>query len=231
MMLTPGMRLSRDARTSYQIIERAWTGARHDYFLARKVFWNFRYPAEVLDEAGADEWLDVLVRVPRGEATGSHDVALEWRAVFERPTVPWMLEPIDLLDPPATGSPSSPVAPLLVLADPHAARLSAGPPPDREAADRLARVLSEIPAMLGQLHHGGLAAGPLEPGDFLVDSTGRWFYLGTDRIATGSGAAARDDRDHWSRLVSLVLTGSEEIEGLDPGPWAEEARRIHRSWR
>ena len=33
MTLVPGMRLSRDARTSYEIVERAWTGARHDYFL------------------------------------------------------------------------------------------------------------------------------------------------------------------------------------------------------
>ncbi len=80
--------------------------------------------------------------------------------------------------------------------------------------------------MLDRLHHEGLVTGALDPGDFLIDPTGRWFYLGTDRIAAGSDALARADHAHWSTLVARVLTGSDRIEVLDAQPWPEEVRRV-----
>ena len=70
MNLTPGRRLTSGERTAYELGETAWTTPRHDWMRARKVFWNFRYPGEGLYEAGSDECLDVLVRVPKPGVPG-----------------------------------------------------------------------------------------------------------------------------------------------------------------
>jgi hypothetical protein len=204
MNLTPGRRLTRGERTAYELVETAWTSPRHTWMRARKVFWNFRYPGQVLYEAESDEWLDVLVRVPHPTSSGGvpGDPKFECESVLARADAPWFLEPLDILDQPdAPGG-----APLLVLADPHAGRVGVGPSADPIVVMTHVRMMTEALAMLDHLHRAGLAASALDPEDFLVDSTGRWFFLGTDRIEAASEASAiSNDLAAWATCVERLL--------------------------
>ncbi|HMB05598.1 MAG TPA: hypothetical protein VKP69_17920 [Isosphaeraceae bacterium] len=206
MNLTPGRRLTRGERTAYELVETAWTSTRHTWMRARKVFWNFRYPGQVLvlDEAESDEWLDVLVRVPHPTGSGGvlGDPKFECESVLALADAPWFLEPLDILDQPdAPGE-----TPVLVLADPHAERVGAGPPADPIEVMAHVRMMTEALAMLDHLHRAGLGASALDPEDFLVDPTGRWFFLGTDRIGAAGGASAMsNDLAAWATCVERLL--------------------------
>src|SRR4051794_12092164 len=118
MELTPGQRLTSGERTAYEIVDRGWEDVRHAhvYYRARKVFWNFRGVGLSIYEAGEEEWLDVLVRVPglvtriegpellvTGPSEPYPEVALdperlrrgldfELEAVLGRSRGPWFLE-------------------------------------------------------------------------------------------------------------------------------------------
>jgi hypothetical protein len=213
MKLTAGLRLRAGERTAYEVKDGGWTSPRHEYVRGRKVFWNFRYPADSLDEADAREWLDVLIRRPL--VSGADSSRFEREVVFALPSGGWFLEPLDLLEEGPPGPEPGGRQPLLVLADPHAARLPSGPTTDAEALARRIRMATEVLDMLEGLHQARLVASGLDPGDFLMDDTGRWFYLGTDRIAPDdSGSRAQHDLAQWARLVIDVVPEAEGIEGL-----------------
>lgn len=215
MELTRGLRLSSGGRTTYEIVGPAWSSPRNEFHRARKVVWNFRYPATALDEAGPDEWLDVLVRRPTADRPESE--RFEREVLFALPFAGWFLEPLDHLEL----EPGD--RPLLVLADPHAEQLAMGPPPDARAAERLLVMADGILGMLDEFHHEGLVAGHLDPDDFLVDGEGRWFYLGTDRIQEAKpDRPPAGDLVEWANLVARLLGGRAQL-----GTFEAVARAVH----
>ncbi|MCA1684909.1 MAG: hypothetical protein LC745_02770 [Planctomycetia bacterium] len=208
MTPAPGTRMFGGPGSAYELVGPGWDDDRHSYLQARKLFRNFRYPAEALDETPADECLDVLIRVPIAgtEREGLSDA-------FERQTVPtrhgmtWFLDWLDLIEPPEgeTGGP------WLVFADPHPAT-----PRDVALADpKTTIVLScELLSMLDALHESGLVVGAMAPVDLLPCAPSRWYFLGTDKIhpATRPGDV-RDDLTHWATLVSGLLGGGRDERG------------------
>jgi hypothetical protein len=182
---------------------------------ARKVFWNFRYPGEGLYEAGPDEWLDVLVRVPKpGVPAG--DPRFESGSVLPLDGALWFLECLDVLEPfEAPGMP-----PLLVLADPHAGPVGMGPPTDPAEASIRVRVMIEALAMLEHLQQAGMAVSVLVPEDFLVDPTGRWFFAGTDRVEpAGDPSALSKDLAAWASCVERWLGATGRGPAEESWPW------------
>src|SRR5207248_10625536 len=124
-----------------------------------KVFRNFRYPAGSLDEAGPDEWLDVLIRRPVGPLDADGEPwPFEREEVFTILSSPWLLEPLDVIGPGAGDA-----GPLLVVADPHPERLETGRPKDAADLERRIRVAMEVLDMLEALHERSLAAAGLDP--------------------------------------------------------------------
>jgi hypothetical protein len=205
MHLEPGERLSNGAHNAYDVVAAGWSNSRHAFFPARKVFWNLRHPDRTMDEAGPAEGLEVLIRAPLGPGDGNSES--EWETVLAPGDAPWFLEPIDRLPPPDAPGPGTD-RPLVVLADPHARRLIDGPPPDSSTASRLIRVGIEVLSLLDALHDAGLLAVGLDPGDFLLDREGRWFYLGTDRIRRGAAPEQRtNDLAAWGACVDHWLGG------------------------
>src|SRR4051812_43638602 len=97
MELTPGLRLSSGPRTTYEIVGPAWSTPGNEFYRARKLFGNFRYPATALDEAGPDEGLDVLVR--RSIVGPAEPTRFERVVVFSFPFAGWFLEPLDWFEP------------------------------------------------------------------------------------------------------------------------------------
>jgi hypothetical protein len=198
----PHTRLNGGPGSIYELVGPYWEDSRHAYLRARKLFRNFRYPAEALDEAPADESLDVLIRRPLDgddpEGTGG---AFERDSVLTLPEMPCFLEWIDLIEPEGGG----PAGPWLVFADPHATPLSTSAVADPGTAVVLA---SGALAMLDALHRSGLAVGAMAPADFLFGGPERWFFLGTDRIHPAHGAEeARADLGQWARLTETLVCG------------------------
>jgi len=200
MNLTPGERLDGAPGSSYEVVGPGWTDGRHEYVRARKLYRNFRYPADALDDAPADEGLDVLIRRPAGPGS---QVGFEGDSVFALPGLPGLLEPVDVIDPPA-GHTSGP---WLVVADPHAPRLAEALPALAGTAP-VVPLLNEVRAMLDALHRAGLAAGPFGAEDFLIDPSGRWYFLATDRVRPARDPdAPRVDLREWALFAESLLGG------------------------
>ncbi|MBX6311493.1 MAG: hypothetical protein IRY99_01005 [Isosphaeraceae bacterium] len=198
MNLTPGQRFVTGERMVYEVVGPAWETPRHSFHRARKVLWNYRFDTRSLVEADADEWLDVLIREPRGPALPGA-LAFERERVFSLSGASWFPEPIDTLDSPG----------LLILADPHAQRLSEVAGEALASPSRVVAFAGELLQLLETLHQAGLVAQGLDPEDVLIDGEGRWFYLGTDRIALASGPESyRDDLTAWAGLIGGYLSDS-----------------------
>lgn len=208
MNLSPGLRLSNGAGADYDIVGAAWSTPRHEYFRARKVLRNFRYPAASLEEASPEEGLDVLIRRTIGaRAERERDL------VFALPFGHWFLEPLDDLEMETPGHGSEGRESLLVLADPHAEVLKPAGSSVAESLSVRTRLVTEILTMLDDLHQAGLVATSLDPTDFLLDPTGRWFYLGTDLIAESApGRSPREDLGQWACLALRLLTESARLD-------------------
>lgn len=210
MKLAPGTRLSSDERTAFEILGPAVEESRRLVYPARKVFWNYRFRDPALHEAGPDEALRVWVRGPAaglGAESATARVRFELEMVLNRLGAAWFLEPIDLIEP----------GPWLITSAPLGTRLDEGPRPD---GPRLARVFLEALDMIEFLHRAHLVTGPLDPADFLIDRSGRWFFLGTDRVrAAGNDAATADDLTHWTDLVAPRLA---DIAGSPGADWLAE---------
>lgn len=202
MIPAAGTRLVGGPGTRYEVVGPAWQGERHLYLRARKLFYNFRYPADSLDEAPGDEALDVLIRLPIGGPGSSH---FEREVVLNLPGLSYFLEWLDLIEHP-TGDKDSP---WLVFADPHAKPLDSGAKPDIEATIGLA---FEVLAMLDGLHRAGLGVAANGPGEFLPRGPDHWLFLGTDRIRAVAGGKehTRTDLAAWARLTESLL-------GVEPG--------------
>ena len=202
MIPVPGTRLIGGPGATYEVTGPGWETPRHAYLGARRLFRNFRYPAEALDEAPADESLDVLIRRPlgRSDPTGEKS-AFERDVVLALPRIPSFLEWIDLIEPPEGDS----SGPWLVFADPHVRPLDRA---DGLEPGAMVALAFEVVAMLDALHGSGLAVGPMEPSDFLRRGPERWYFLGTDRMEPTKGTeSTRDDLSHWARLTEKVLCG------------------------
>lgn len=217
----PGTRLHGGPGAAYDVVGPGWADARHEYVKARKRFRNFRFPAEALDESPDDESLDALIRIPRPTtAVDSSSDAFERETVLALPGMTCFLEPIDLVTTAAQGEGGG----WLVFADPHAGRLGGDP---ATTADRSALVVTfgEALGMLDALHGSGLEVGPMGAEDFLVDPSGRWFYLGTDRIGPASGPGGfRSDLAHWARLTDGLLGGAASDSGATGWAFQETVR-------
>ena len=213
MTQLPGQRIVGGPRCVYETVGAGWSTARHVYRRARKVYWNFKYPAEALVEADAEEGLDVLVR--RAHSGDTRDELQRELATSARfASGGWFLESVDRLDEDGT--------PVLVLADPHAERLVPGRPVEEESARGIDRLPPELLELLELLHESDLTTGAFESDDFLVDRTGRWYFLGTDLIAPASAARTpADDLTHWGRLVLSLRQG----RGSEEDPLILRARR------
>lgn len=226
MNLTAGQRLPSGGTPAYEVVGPAWATPRHEFLRARRLFRNFRYPAEALDEASPEECLDVLIRRSVDPHPGPAE--LEREVVLALSGGGWFLEPLDYVDEPAGPHHAAAPALLVVLADPHAPPLTAGHLAGTPRDGRLVRVAAEILDMLDALHSAGLALSALDPADLLVDDDGRWFYTGTDRVARAASARdRRADLQRWARLVTLLLGGPEPSEGVDAVPGGLD-RRLRR---
>lgn len=220
MKLTPGLRFVGGPDATFEVTGEAWSGRDHVYFHAKKVFRNFRYPALSLDEAPADEALDVLIRRPR---IAPDPASFEKKALSTLPRFPYFLDWIDLIDSPegdATG-------PWLVFADPH------GRPTDLSGgidADMSVGLAFDALAMLDALHRVRLTAGAMDPADFLPRGPGGWYFLGTDRIRPAeSSGSTRDDLMHWARLTESLMRGGAGGGWPSPGV-VQEGLRESTEW-
>lgn len=229
MKLTPGSRLSSGGKDAYEVLGTGWETARHAWCKARKIYRNFRYPDPNLYETDAEECLDVLVRGSRLPASGPEmpDPNQERETLAALPPAPWFLEPLDLLDPPSEGTNAH--GSLLICADPHAKRLSELTPLTPRSAGSVVRLLVEALTMLDAFHQAGFAATTLEPDDFLLDDTGRWFFLGTDRIKRAEASEwFRADLTQWAALADGLLRGVDFLrdgERKDPQWLFERVQR------
>lgn len=176
----------------------AWTDDRHTYVRALRRYPNFRFPPGLLELTPDDESLAVLVRVPKeGTVAAASALSFELRSVLALPGMPWFLKPLDVIDRSEVG----PVGPWLVVADPHAVRAAERDPTPADGEPRVA-VAFEALVMLEALHDSGLEVGPMTSEDFLIDATGRWSYLGSDRVRrTGGRDSVRNDLVGWARWV------------------------------
>ncbi len=188
MNLLPGDRISSGSRTAYVINGSGRSVSRHRAYPARKVFWNARTQAGRIElvEADEEEQLAVVVRVPEdGGKRAIEDLRFEAGSVLSLPGAPGLPEPLDLMAEEGR-------EPWLVIAAASGESLEAR----RLEGVQRARFLEELRGLLGIFHQAGLMAGPLEPLDFVIDGSGRWTFLGTDRVsrAESSGAIAEDAR-------------------------------------
>ncbi|GAC1463315.1 MAG: hypothetical protein NVSMB9_00620 [Isosphaeraceae bacterium] len=215
----------------YDLKGPAFTTSRHTYLRAGKRFSNFRYPAESLDIAAEIESLDVLVRVPlhekREESFGASEGERE--SVLSLAGVPWFLETIDWISDPKEER----TRPWLVTIDPHATQVFSDDVSQGEAC-RIVRMMTEMLSMLETLHRAGYALGDLDAGDFLIDFSGRWFYLGSDLVHTAQGPeSTRSDLVSWARLCEGLLGAGASSPGTKTWPVLEsQSREMHErsSW-
>lgn len=235
MDLTPGSRLRGGEQTIYDVGRAAWSTARHRFYQAQKVFWNYRDESKSLYEASRDEWLDVLVRAPilAGKPAQADldaiaaGTAFELETVLNRPAVPSLPLPVDLIE---VSTPASHGAmmkvPLLVLADPHGTPLTSGPP-DSASRSQCLQLLDDVLTWVDVLHLAGLALDRMVPEDLFVHRSGGWTFLGTDHITLARLPDQRLELDAWSRLACQVLSGNPDQV---PGQCAEGDEATRAEW-
>jgi hypothetical protein len=175
MKLTPGQRLTADLRDAYDIVGPAFDTSTHEFWKARRPFWNYRDRDRSLYGTDQDESLDVLVRV--AHASYRDDLDIEFGRVLGVPGAAWFLTPLDRV---ALGGGFA-----CVFGDPHGRRLSLEETP---VAERL-RLSAEVKEMLEAFDEAGLVVDALDPGEFLIDTDGRWTFLGTHRVRPATSDA------------------------------------------
>ena len=243
-------RLEGSARSVYLLGALRSVTPWYRLYEARKVFFNYRYGEREIYEAAEDEWIDVMVRVlPDPESSDpSYAEGVRWLLNYEATQVltapgPWFPEPIDWLDRPTPpcpdGAEASHVGPALVMSRTHGRPLrqwrSEGSPPTAIAL----RVALEVLTMLDVLHSRGQVIGGLSPDDFLIDDTGRLFFLASERVLPmehvaslrglfpparfpvgfsapevfdpAAGIDVRSDLYAWAALCLFLITGEEPV--------------------
>jgi hypothetical protein len=239
MNLTPGQRLESGERSIYQVEGRAFQVVRNVYYRARKVFWNYRDRDKALYEAAADEWLDVLVRVPyeldfveEADPRDRHDpdaldaearrreLEFEQEALARLGGVPWFLEPIDRIDLSVETLAGPATVPAPVLPDPHGVLLAPGG--GLVPLTRLIRLCREVLQMVEFLHGQNLAHRWIAGPKLLIDPSGRWFDLATDSLARSdrsdvgwpNGTAWRMNWAMFCRPIVVRCLGRDELPKL-----------------
>jgi hypothetical protein len=205
--LAEGLRLESGPECAYVVGPVAWETPLHVAHGARRVFWNDRDAGRTRVEAAPEEWLPVVLRVPRDEE-GARRQRFEVEAV--RPA---------LREAGCDG-----LAPLLdrfPLPDGRAEALVLAPPPGRPLdAGPFATVLLDLFDLLRVLHGRGWTAGGLDGDDVRIDELGRWTFRPADRIAP---AASPDDPR--SDLVAWVALAR---RAPGAGPLADLVARVAR---
>ncbi len=198
MNLTPGQRLSGGERAAYEVLGPAFEAPPHHYYRARKVFWNLRPADPILYEADADECLDVLLRV--AIAPGPCDLRFELDSVLSIPDAPGLPLPVDALE--------TPEGPVLILGEMPGRTIPSGPVSDPATLIRRVRILREVLELFAAYHRRELVTGGLDLGDFRVDDSGRWWFLGTSRaVPSATPAMLADDLTSWGSLSYELLFG------------------------
>lgn len=249
MKLFEGQRLSGPGRSLYQVdclhSETPW----YRLYEARKVFHNFRYDDREIYETSEDEWIDVLVRVS-AYPDGVLPAEVEKRRKLLRyettevlsASLPWFPQAIDWLEVAIQGeAPGGALTgrhePVLVLSRSQGSSLRAWrrqfPAPTADCLN----LCAETARLLADLHRRGQCVGGWGPDDFLIDSTGRLFFLATDRVVSSEAPEwlrefyppsrypacyaapevlqpdgvidASSDRYTWAALCQYLLTSEE----------------------
>jgi hypothetical protein len=215
MQFTDGQRLVMPGQTGYIVDRRVQQTPWHVLYAARKVFFNYRYAEREYYETEPDEWLDVLIRTGPDGWPHESPTALYARKLinYEATEVlpgrqSWFAQPIDWLEvvwdgakcqvleqrragsgPTHKQAPERGMASLLVMSKPHGQTLRAW----RESAAATSvpafRVAAEILDLLEELHSEGQIIGGISPDDFLIDESGRWTCLASDRVLAADRAA------------------------------------------
>ena len=209
MNLTPGSRIAIEPRRVYDRVAPAWETPRHVWFRARKAFWNYREQDRSLYETAPDEALGVLVRVSKSEDVDANRRALDFELerVLSLTGIPWLPEPLDVLDDP----------PALILSDPHGRRLAETEDEPARPVQHSLRLAGEWRAFLGALHERGLIAGRPDPPDLVTDAAGCWTFLGTDRIRPCQDDSERKaDLAAWAELARPLVARARAAGRLTP---------------
>jgi hypothetical protein len=229
MILTPAQRLSSGERTAYEVVEHFVSNRRHEVYLARKAFWNYRERDRSLYEADEDERLDVLIQAPRLDGPEAPDPSalhvgldFELERVLSLAGVPGLPEPLDRIELPVVTRAGAIVVPLLVLAHPHSPPISTALW-RRGSSGRLLGFLREFLMMLGAFEDAGLAIdGELDDADLLVSPSGRWTFLATSAVRPiGPARPAQAGLACWTRVATsfLLLLSRQAPAPPEPG-WA-----------
>lgn len=266
MELSEGQRLSTSEQGGYTVGKCLSQTAWHRLYAARKVFCNYRYAERELYEAAEDEWLEVLIRAsPGGDSPAAQQSAKLLR--YESQEVlsghgSWFAQPIDLLEfdvyngrwhaierrtsqhkRPAN-RPGASIQRLLVMSRPHGRTLREWKLSSAVEPAQALHVSAELLDLLTLLHEGGQILGGFSPEDFLIDETGRWTCLASDRVvpldriadlrpcfpperypADGSASETLDgkampcpasDLYSWAALSVFLLTGKAAQEISSP---------------
>jgi len=213
MELVEGQRLSASEHGGYIVGHCIKQTPWYRLYAARKVFTNYRYAEREFYEAAEDEWLDVLIRAcpDRGEPPSAAAEQSSKLLRYEAQEVlgdlnGWLPQPIDLLELESAGdgwhvsATKSPgrrrtahrsgqtVERLLVLSQAHGQSLHEWRSAGRVDPAQALHVVAEILDLLDRLHEKGQVMGGFSPDDFLIDDTGRWSCLCSDRVMAGARA-------------------------------------------
>jgi hypothetical protein len=175
MGLVVGRRIEAGPRCAYGIAGPGRPASRHVAYPARKVFWNARQagPAVELVEADPEEWLDVEVRVPiDGGPAALGRLRFEAAEVLGVPGAVGLPEVVDLIES----------GPFLVVSAP------VGRPLVGATLDGRARAVfdREFRDLLALWRERGLILDGHGEADFTIEpDSGRWTFLGTDRVTRG----------------------------------------------
>jgi hypothetical protein len=177
MGLAVGDRIEVGPRAAYVIVGEGRPESRHVAYPARKVFWNARLAGAAVElvEADAEEWLDVFVRAPaEGGPSALERLRFEAAEVLGTLGAVGLPEVVDLIER----------GPLLVVSAPVGRPLGevALEPEARADFDR------EVQELLALWREHGLTVEGLGESDFTIDvASGRWTFLGTDRVGRSRG--------------------------------------------
>jgi len=217
MNLTPGQRLIGGERSAYDVLGPAFEVPEYHFYRARKIFWNLRPTDPILYEADSDECLDVLLRVAIGP--GPRSLRFELDSVLSIPDAPGLPLPVDALE--------TPDGPVLVLADLPGTPIALGPVADSVILARRVRILREIMELFAAFHRRDLVTGGLDLGDLRVEESGRWWFLGTYRVApTWTPAMLADDLTSWWSLAYDLLFGRRPTSGPEEKPPALDGPEV-----
>ena len=190
MVLVPGQRLEGAGRTAYVVGDYRAKTPWYQLYTARKVFFNYRYDDREFYEASSDEWVEVLIRVcGSSESETPADVEqrrklLRYEAgkVLETQSG-WFPEPLDWLEFNLDVSESDTNRePLLIMSCPQGKPLHLWRQSQPFGSSRCVQVAVEILDLFEWLHQRGQIVGAVGPDDFLIDQTGRLFFMATDRV-------------------------------------------------